>query len=406
MVDIEMLTRATPQIPGAAPVVEVLRGGVEAIERIADEWRALCAEGPCDQPFFRPEWIRAYVRAFAPDKKLLVLTVRIDGNLRAVLPLIEERASLHGLPVRKLRSAANVHSCRFDLIHGAHQRAAAVQAIWDFLRRRTNWDVIELEDVPSGGAGELLVRLAVSGGYRGGQWERPSGPFLALSALEGRKGTLEETIQALTSTKLRRSLRYDRRKLTANGPLRFAQFAYAEPESLESFYQLESGGWKGKAGTAIACAAQTKQFYDEIAREATRCGYFSLYSLEQNGQMIAMQYCLTYAGRCHLLKPAYDEQFRKYSPGYLLTEDILHELVANGLREYDFMAPCLEWKTHWANGTRTQSSCYIFQRGVIGSLLHAWKFRLAQTARHWKNKRQHGVSASREKKENEATPTP
>src|SRR5262245_18652163 len=74
----------------AEPVAEALSGGVEIIERLAEEWRALCAEGPCDQPFFRPEWIAAYVRAFAPEKKLLILTTRLDGRLRAVLPMVKE----------------------------------------------------------------------------------------------------------------------------------------------------------------------------------------------------------------------------------------------------------------------------------------------------------------------------
>src|SRR5262245_29330847 len=103
------------------PVAEALSGGVEIIERLAEEWRALCAEGPCDQPFFRPEWVAAYVHAFASEKKLLILTARVDGRLRAVLPLVEEWAFFHGLPVRMLRGASNAHSGRFDLVRGAGQ---------------------------------------------------------------------------------------------------------------------------------------------------------------------------------------------------------------------------------------------------------------------------------------------
>ena len=32
---------------------------VDVIDRIAPEWRALCAEGSHDEPFYRPEWIAA-----------------------------------------------------------------------------------------------------------------------------------------------------------------------------------------------------------------------------------------------------------------------------------------------------------------------------------------------------------
>src|SRR5438445_1696284 len=94
-----------PEIAGPqAPLAEVQTGGVELIDALAEEWRELCEEEPNDQPFCRPEWVCAYLRAFAPRAKLVLITARVDGRLRAVLSLIEERGFLCGLPVRKLRS--------------------------------------------------------------------------------------------------------------------------------------------------------------------------------------------------------------------------------------------------------------------------------------------------------------
>lgn len=96
----------TAYVVETEPVAKALSGGVEMIEPIAEEWRALCAEGPCDQPFFRPEWIAAYARAFAPEKKLLLVTARVGGRLRAVLSLVEEWALLRQYiqPGKGLRS--------------------------------------------------------------------------------------------------------------------------------------------------------------------------------------------------------------------------------------------------------------------------------------------------------------
>ena len=113
----ETVQSDSPQLmktAGAKPVAESFSGGVEIIERFAHEWRELCAEGPCDQPFFRPEWIEAYMRAFAPGKRMLIFTARVNGRLRALLPLIQGWALFHGLPVRMLRSATNaqlLHLC-------------------------------------------------------------------------------------------------------------------------------------------------------------------------------------------------------------------------------------------------------------------------------------------------------
>ncbi len=73
-------------IPKPLPTVEGHRGGVDVVESIADEWRELCAEAHNDQPFFRPEWVGTYLRAFAPRKPTLLITARVDGRLKAVLP--------------------------------------------------------------------------------------------------------------------------------------------------------------------------------------------------------------------------------------------------------------------------------------------------------------------------------
>src|SRR5256712_13313108 len=152
-----------PEIAGPqAPLAEVQTGGVELIDALAEEWRELCEEEPNDQPFCRPEWVRAYLRAFAPRAKLVLITARVDDRLRAVLPLIEERGFLCGLPVRKLRSAANVHCVRFDMARGAGAEGeAAVLAVWRRLRDLPGWGLIDLTYAYDGGSLAPLVRAAL-----------------------------------------------------------------------------------------------------------------------------------------------------------------------------------------------------------------------------------------------------
>ena len=68
------------------------RGGLEVIERWADAWRVLCDEAVDGQPFYRPEWIAAHIRAFTPHAKVVLLTVTSAGKLLFILPLLEEMA--------------------------------------------------------------------------------------------------------------------------------------------------------------------------------------------------------------------------------------------------------------------------------------------------------------------------
>ena len=158
---------------------EVLRGGIELIDSLAEEWRALSDENP-RQPFCRPEWIRAYYRCFAPKATLLVVTVRSSGRLTAVLPLIEEHALFYGLPAQKLSGAVNIHSYRFDAAcRGGAEGESAIACIWQALKDLEDWDLIEFAQMPEDGALASLMARAQSEGYPTG---RRDGQRIALEA--------------------------------------------------------------------------------------------------------------------------------------------------------------------------------------------------------------------------------
>jgi CelD/BcsL family acetyltransferase involved in cellulose biosynthesis len=391
-----MMAMVRKQEPSYVPLaVETLSGGVEVIERLTAEWQVLCAEGRSAQPFFQPEWIAAHVRAFVPDKQLTILTARRQGQLRAVLPLVRERTSLHGVPVRKLRSLSNPHSCRFDVVAGRGDEKEAVCALWQALQQRDDWDVIELSDVPEEGLGEQLLIEAANEGFPAGQWPMPAAPYLPfdLSA-----ATTEERLDATfkqTSNKRRNDVRRLRRKLEEQAAVSVFCDEAATPTELAQFYALESAGWKGQQGTAIACDERLQQFYNELAQAKAARGRFLLYRMQAGEQTIAMQFCVTNEQTCYLLKPAYDESLRKYSPGHLLVAEVLPDLIERGLTQYDLLSPVSEWKNYWTKMACNQAHCYIFRRGTIGQALHAWKFQVALRARQMKQKYQ-AESAKRE----------
>jgi hypothetical protein len=54
-------------------------------------------------PFLRHEWMRTWWDAFAAGRRLHILIVRRHGRIAAIAPLVLERASMYGVPVRRLR---------------------------------------------------------------------------------------------------------------------------------------------------------------------------------------------------------------------------------------------------------------------------------------------------------------
>jgi CelD/BcsL family acetyltransferase involved in cellulose biosynthesis len=344
-------------------------GTAELVDRIADEWRQLCLEGPCDQPFFRPEWIAACTRAFAPGHRLLLITVRNGGRLRAVLPLLEDKKLAFAVPFTRVRGAANVqHSCRFDLIHGSGpDLEESVRGLWGHLRDLPDWDMVELPIVPEGGAAERLLLMAREDGFLTAQHELRRSPYLLLN----HEKSTPDFSHFGRDARFRKNLRRRWRNLEAKGRLSLRRADKADPQDLRQFYRLEQSGWKGKKGTAIACSKETQQFYDSIAQSAERFGYLSFYFLEQNGEAIAAQLGLTCGGRHFAIKSGYDENYEEYGPGHLITGAVLQDCVQRGLSEYDLLGRWEEWKAKWGSEVRPHAVCYIFPRNLPGRLLYA-----------------------------------
>lgn len=347
------------------------RGGFLALEQ---EWNAL-VESAQDEVFYRHEFIRIWIDNFAPTSRLRILTARdASGTLCAALPLMEERSSLYGIPVKQLVATANPHSCRFDVI--APDPVAAAQAFFGYLKADRSWDLLRIIDVPEGGAAWHLHDAFRQGGFPVGTWESLHSPYIPLPAKH-------DELMARLSSKFKANVRRRRKKLEEKGPVTFRKIEGGQDleSHLEAGFGLEASGWKGERGTAIAQDKATRGFYSELARSAAYRGELSLYFLEVGGKPVAFHYGLTYGGRYFLLKPGYDEALKECSPGQLLVDEVLQDCVGKGLREFDFLGPNMVWKTDWTDKLRVHTWLYVFRDSRFGRALCTAKFKWVPMAK-------------------------
>ena len=352
-----------------SPTACACRGSAEIVDQLADEWRDLCNESEDDQPFYRPEWIRAYLRAFVPGARVLLVTVRLNGRLCLVLPLVEENGTFSKMPVRKFRSPVNLWAGRFDAERSkGPDGQAAIRAAWKYLRELDGWDLLQFRDAPEGSTVGRMAEAARADGYRT-VWEseKPS-PYIALPT----DPDLLEKVPI--NSRLRRELRRVRRHLGGQG-LNFYRVETADRDALESFYRLEASGWKGQEGSAIACDRKNRQFFDEIAESAARFGYLSLYLLELKGQLIAAHFGFTLQGCYYSVVVAYNEEFKEFSPGHLIIDEIVRDCAGRGLRGYDLTGQNQEWKMKWTREARPMTHYHIF-KGALGNAAYVAESKL------------------------------
>lgn len=349
---------------------------IEGIQEGTPEWLQLCQGASSVGPFCRPEWVAAYMRSFQPDKRVLLLQARLNGRLHAILPLVERTSSVGGMVFRTLQGAANVHSCRFDLVRETGARGdLALEALWSALKELRGWDSIEISRVPENGAAEQLLRLAQRDGFGVGRWPSNQSPYISLNAL-----VAADPSCLLRNAHFRQNFRRRLRKAESM-PIVLRRVTEFSQDELDKFFALEQKGWKGTHGTAIACSPAIRNFYTDIAKSAAEAGYLSLYFLELEGTPIAAHFGLTYGGRYMSPKVAYDEAHATLGPGHLIVYFIIRDLARRRCSEFDFLGPMMPWKSEWATGVRPHSNCYIFQKNLRGHLSSFSRFTVLSAAR-------------------------
>jgi CelD/BcsL family acetyltransferase involved in cellulose biosynthesis len=358
------------EIPGTQLSVRVQRGGLELVEQIAGEWRRLCDESGDEEVFYRPEWAQAYLQAFDPKADVVLISAWAGARLRGVLPLVQRRSKMSGLPVVQLSLPANVHSLRASLtVCPGQEGEVALRALWQAVKELLRWDVMDVANAVDGSALDRLVALAQKDGYPTARKRTSQTLYLPIGTSSGDKSAQPPWLSG-TRPKFRSHLRRAKKQLEEQGTLSLKHYSTADPEALEKFYALEASGWKGEEGTAIKCDPCTRQFYDSVAQAATRDGYLSLDFLELNGKPIAGHFGFNLRGRYFLAKAGYDETFRRHGPGQLLVNEILNQTPERGLREFDFVGPATWDESRWASARRTNYRVFIFRKNWYGELLY------------------------------------
>lgn len=362
-------TGADPGVPLAVTEVRT----PEAFEALAPEWDALVARTD-DQLFHRHAYLALWLRHFAPTTRLRVLTAREPGGrLVAALALREERVRQYGLRVRQLSSLSNAHSGRFDML-AEHPRAAA-EAFLKHLALDARWDVLRVAHLTEGGAGWALQDAARGARLPHGVWHSGAAPYVQLP----------DTLQAWAAQKRsnRKPLRRKRRRLEERGRVEVERVTGGEALAarLEEAFALERSGWKARNGTAIAQDPRTLGFYTQLAERAARTGELALYFLRLDGRAIAFQYGLQVGARYLAMKPGYDEAYADVSPGQLLTESVLEDLIPRGVRELDLLGEESAAKREWTDRARRHGWLFVFRRTRMGRVLHAAKFRWVPLAK-------------------------
>ena len=130
----------------------------------------------------------------------------------------------------------------------------------------------------------------------------------------------EQYFTAVLSGKHRKALRRRNELLSELGRV---EFTPSDPSGdieawLAQFLRIEASGWKGKEGSALASREGHRSFFLSAAKEALYRNRLLMPAILLEGKPIA-QNCYFRAGRgVFHFKPAFDENYSRFSPGFHL----------------------------------------------------------------------------------------
>jgi CelD/BcsL family acetyltransferase involved in cellulose biosynthesis len=333
------------------------------------------AEERC--PEFGFGWFSNLAATVYPGSDLLRFYVlRRQGVVLAVLPLRAERAGLGWT----LHALGNFYTTLFEPLFApeceVNDLAPLVAAMQADLRGLGALRLAPMDrTAPSF---RLIVDAIRAAGWKPfeffcfGNWYQPVGGSWT-DYLAKRNGTLRSTIKRMS------------KKFGADGGmLEIVTDSVNVARAIDAYNVVYASSWKQPE--------PYPEFMPGLARMCAAQGYLRLGLAWLNGAPIAAQLWIVSHGRAEIYKVAYDERFKAYAPGTLLTALLMeHVIEVDRVSEVDYLIGDDPYKKTWMSHRRERWGVIAYNprslvgmagwaREALGRYVKSLKTRLARVA--------------------------
>jgi hypothetical protein len=171
---------------------------------------------------------------------------------------------------------------------------------------------------------------------------------------------------------LRQNMRTQRSRLARDGIVPRFEIV-SDPAQVgavvEAYARLESGGWKGREGTAVQLNSPQGRFYLEVLQAYCAAGLGRLCVFRFDDRPVAVDLHVEHGDTLVLLKTTYDESVQGLSPSSMLREELLKSLFDEGrIRRLEFFGPAMEWTYRWTDRLRKLFHVNVYRSAAAGTL--------------------------------------
>ncbi|PYV81689.1 MAG: hypothetical protein DMG93_14490 [Acidobacteria bacterium] len=298
------------------------------IRSLTPEWIDIYGRCPGATPFQRPEWLLAWIEAFAP-RELFAIEVRDRQRLVGLaLLLIYPRDDQSVLAF-----AGGGVSDYLGMLCEAGREADLLQAV--IAAVQADWSVLELTDL------------------------RPNSEILKLHSLKpyilehdlcfvlDLPSTHDELLH-IFSRRQRANLRNARSRLKhAGGAIIETATQDNLLEFLDDLFRLHTSRWSQSGKPGVLHDERVRQFHRICAPALHSRGILKLHRMRVNGHTAAILYSLWERDTVFCYLQGFDPEYATLSPGTQLMFAVMREAIDAGIRKFDFLRGQESYKQHW-----------------------------------------------------------
>lgn len=330
----------------------VVLDDTQALAALEEEWEDLYRNSPLATPFQSWAWLYSWWEFYGKDYELRLVTIRCDGLLVGLMPLMLQRWGGFG----RLLFVGTGPSDYQDVLAREGWESRVSEAGVRALRQMTGWQVADLQQLrPEAAAWGLLEGW---GGPRNRIWQ-DSCTFIKVKPWDELVGSL--------SKNLRKTVRKSIIRAEADGVRR----RVAEPSDAERaarrLVTLHREAWQGRG---ILPNHLTQKFESHIvaaARRMTSRGLGGISEFWRDGEVIISVFWVSGEDFfATYIAGASQEALQQYQWGSLYIWDAVLNALDRGCSTVDLLRGEEAYKLRWSSGITTN------YQAVLGHRLALW----------------------------------
>jgi hypothetical protein len=283
--------------------------------------------------FFTREWFETlYATTFEDGQSLLLACVVDESNVLALLPLVGEN--------ERWQSFNHRYTALYSLLLMEEKQAEVLVCLVEGLNQMAI-DSLQLSPVAEDDRNMLSLQQALeSAGYEYHQH------FSFYNWIHFTQHQSFDEYMAERPAQLRNTIARKRRKLEREHEYKICMFKDGEvQQGLVDYHAAYSSSWKAYE--------QYVELLDAVAINLSVPDWTRLAILYIDGKAAAAQLWFVVQGKASIFRLAYDEEWKRYSPGSILTAYLMQYVIdIDKVEEIDFLTGNDAYKQDWMSVRR------------------------------------------------------